>query len=71
MKMLAPLQAERQLHGIEVVSVPHMTEQARSGLFNRLIRRARREKPKPVAQQLMEHMKVVHTPTPPKEPDGR
>jgi len=71
MKMLGPLQAERQIQMIEAVSVPHMKSESVGQLMKRLFRIARREKPKPVSQQLMEHMKVVYTPAPVKEPDGR
>jgi hypothetical protein len=61
--MLAPLKAEQQLLTIEAVSVPHMKPDAVGRLLGRLGRRARREPPKPVAAQLMEHMKVNYVPT--------
>lgn len=67
--MLSPLQAEQQLHLIEAVSVPNMKPDAVGKLVSRLGRRARREKPQSVAEQLMGAMKVVHEPK--KEPDGR
>lgn len=60
--MLAPLQAERQLLAIEVISVPHMKQDAIGRLLGRLQRRARRERPKTVAEQLMGAMKVNYVP---------
>ena len=41
-EMLPELQAEQQLYAIEAASVPHMTPQSKSGVFERLMRRVRR-----------------------------
>ena len=60
--MLGPLKAERQLQQIEAVSVPHMKRDAVGRLLGRLSRLARRERPKSVSEQLMEHMNVVYEP---------
>ena len=62
LKMLSSLQASRQLQQIEAVSIPHMKQDAVSKVIRRLQRRVRREKPKPVSSQLMEHMNVVYEP---------
>jgi len=66
--MLAPLQAEHQLRTIESVSVPKMKPDAANKLIDKLGRRARREKPRSGAEQLMGAMKVVQEPKK-KEPD--
>ena len=61
--MLPRLHAEAQLAAIQVVSVPHMKQDAIDRLFARLQRLAGRERRRPLAEQLMSAMKVVQVPT--------
>ena len=62
MKMLGPLTAEQQLRGIQVISVPHMKQDAIDRLISRLERRARGDQPQSVSEQLMKAMRVVYEP---------